>query len=406
MGIMDFIKQGVQEMMIARPDDKKNLVVWKHPENTIPTMSQLTVAADECVVFFRDGAQAGLLHTAGVGARHTLSTQNIPFLSRFVDSFTGANIFKTDLFFVTTRPMRENFGDSLGMVEDPALGIAATPRVFGQFAFQIADPVLFVTKYNGIRRNDSNDDVLKWVKGLLLQGVKQTVAWQLDTFAKESDPPEKGLLNLLSMQTELAERFVKNSPDLADIGVQLLQVGNFNINLGDEEYKELKAAQSELGEAKRAIRKKRDEARAKQFELDQRYSQDSRYVQNLAGGNFAGYAAGQAMLGAGEGMAKGGSEGGAGPMAQAAGLGAGFAMAQAMGQSMNTQAQHAPAAAPVAPGLVNCGACSASVPGGKFCAECGATLAPKPRFCASCGTKSTGEGKFCMNCGTAFGTAT
>ena len=48
-------------------------------------------------------------------------------------------------------------------------------------------------------------------------------------------------------------------------------------------------------------------AKAKQFELDQKYKQDERYVQNLAG-NFQNYAAGQAMIGAGQGMAAHGVE--------------------------------------------------------------------------------------------------
>ncbi|MDB4989873.1 MAG: hypothetical protein JWN04_5051, partial [Myxococcaceae bacterium] len=36
MGIFDFITNGVRELMIARPDDKKDLIVWKHPDPTIP----------------------------------------------------------------------------------------------------------------------------------------------------------------------------------------------------------------------------------------------------------------------------------------------------------------------------------------------------------------------------------
>ena len=41
-------------------------------------------------------------------------------------------------------------------------------------------------------------------------------------------------------------------------------------------------------------------AQQAQFALDQKYNQDARYVQNLAG-NYANYAAGQAMNGAGQG---------------------------------------------------------------------------------------------------------
>ena len=118
MGIMDFIQKGVQELAIARPEDKKQLLVFKWPDPTIPMFSQLTVNADEAAVFFRDGAVVGVLRTAGAGQRHTLSTQNLPFLSNFVDQFTGGRMFKTDLFFVTMRPIfGVKFGDDLGPVD-------------------------------------------------------------------------------------------------------------------------------------------------------------------------------------------------------------------------------------------------------------------------------------------------
>ena len=55
MGLMDFVKQGTKEMMIARPDHLKGEIIYKHPDQTIPFWSQLTVDADEGVVFFKDG---------------------------------------------------------------------------------------------------------------------------------------------------------------------------------------------------------------------------------------------------------------------------------------------------------------------------------------------------------------
>ena len=35
MGVIDWFKRGVQEMMVARPDGAKSQVVWKHPDPTI-----------------------------------------------------------------------------------------------------------------------------------------------------------------------------------------------------------------------------------------------------------------------------------------------------------------------------------------------------------------------------------
>ena len=76
MGVIDWFKRGVGEMMVARPDDAKSQVVWKHPDPTIPMKAQLTVEADERAVFFRDGK---VVKTLGPG-RHTLETSNLPFL--------------------------------------------------------------------------------------------------------------------------------------------------------------------------------------------------------------------------------------------------------------------------------------------------------------------------------------
>ena len=81
MGVMDFFKRGVREMMIARPDEAKAQVVWKHPDPTIPMKSQLTVEADEKAVFFKDGKVVATLEAG----RHTLDSANLPFLSNLVD---------------------------------------------------------------------------------------------------------------------------------------------------------------------------------------------------------------------------------------------------------------------------------------------------------------------------------
>ena len=167
MGIFDFIKSGVREMMIARPDDKKDLLVYKHPDPTIPMYAQLTVDADEAAVFFRDGTIVGVLRSAGVGQRHTLSAENIPFLSSMIDKATGANIFVTDLFFVTTRPVYDQqFGGELGVIEDPLLGEMITPRIFGTFSFQIVEPVAFITQFWGLQKAGTNEEVLPWINGL------------------------------------------------------------------------------------------------------------------------------------------------------------------------------------------------------------------------------------------------
>lgn len=401
MGIMDFIKGGVGEMMIARPDDSKGQLVFKHPETTIPKHSQLTIDADDAAVFFRDGSVVGTLRTAGVGQRHTLTSENIPFLGRVIDKFTGGDVYITDLYFVTMRPIyNQRFGGELGLMEDPMLGEMVTPRIYGTYAFQIVEPERFIVKYMGLGGQRSNEDLLRWVSGLFMNGIKTVLGQVLIS-------EQKSMLELMPLQQLLAQRMAALAPDLAEVGCRIAQLGEFNINLDDADEHRLRQAQSEIGAAKRAARvasigisEAEAKARQRQLELDQRFMNDARYVSQLAG-SYGQYAAGQAMIGAGAGMAEGGSDGGS--MGSGAALGVGLGVAQVMAQQLSSGAGTAGAAPAPPDGRTTCAACSANVPQGRFCAECGAALASRLRFCSACGAQGTSTAKFCQACGTAFG---
>src|SRR5690242_10758285 len=143
MGIMDFVKGGVREMMIARPDNLKGLAVYKHPDQNVPMYSQLTVDSDECAVFFKDGRVVGIL-PAG---RHTLQTQNIPFLNSIITNYTGGQVFISEIFFVSTVPFRVPFGGAVGVMRDPQLKCLVNPRIFGEMSIVITDPVQFIVGY-------------------------------------------------------------------------------------------------------------------------------------------------------------------------------------------------------------------------------------------------------------------
>ncbi|AKT40722.1 SPFH domain-containing protein [Chondromyces crocatus] len=318
MGILDFVKSGVREMMIARPDALKHLIVYKHPDQNIPFWSQLTVDSDECALFFKDGRYVGHLPPG----RHTLQSQNIPFLNNLVNKFTGGDVFIAEVFFVKTQPVRGlPFGGPLESMEDPILYEFVTPRIFGEFSLVVVDPVRFVIGYHGQAAGaNDNDVILSWIKGKFFMSVKTVIA---QTCAQQ----QKSLLNLGGMSMELAARIVQSAPNLEEIGVRVLEIGNFNINFAAEDQKLLREANKSRGEARRGVGIAADQARAKQFELDQKFGQDARYTQMAGGWNQ--YAAGQAMLGAGEGMAKGGGDAGV------AGLGAQMAVGVGMAHMMN-----------------------------------------------------------------------
>lgn len=317
MGIMDFVKGGVREMMIARPDHLKPLIVYKHPDQNIPFWSQLTVDSDECAVFFKDGRYVGHLPPG----RHTLQTQNIPFLNNIVNKFTGGDVFIAEIFFVKMQPIRGiPFGGPLESMEDPILFEFVTPRIFGEFALVVVDPVRFIIGYHGqMSGSQDNDQILSWVKGKFFLSVK-TVIGQLCV------QQQKSLLNMAGMSMEIAGRIQQSAPNLEEIGIKILEIGNFNINFSAEDKQMLQEANKKRAEARRSVGITADTTRAKQMEMDQKYQNDQRYTQMAGGWNQ--YAAGAAMMGAGEGMAKGGANAGVAQLGAQAAIGVG--MAQAM----------------------------------------------------------------------------
>lgn len=372
MGVIDWFKRGVGEMMVARPDDAKPHVVWKHPDPTIPMKAQLTVEADERAVFFRDGR---VVKVIGPG-RHTLDTANLPFLSNLVDSFTGGDVLIAEVFFVNVREHTGvKFGGRIGHVEDPKSGVPVETMVHGEFAFQVTDPERLIVGLVGMGRAQSYQ-VRSWMKEQVLKVVRDRIA---ELIVKNRWP----LLDVTSgAYTEEVELDVLKGLDqhVKSYGIRIVRLGNFVTAIDEQDAANLK-----------------------------RLYTDAAYLKTVGGVDaYQRFAAGKAMIGAGEGMAQGGGgggEGGAGGgLLGGAGLGVGFGMAQMLVRD----SRGGETLAPAAPGVV-CGSCGASVAAGRFCAACGQALAQRAPeaagggFCAGCGAPLAPGARFCGQCGRARG---
>lgn len=359
MGVMDWLKRGVGELMIARPDEAKTQVVWKHPDPTIPMKSQLTVESDERCVFFRDGK---VVATLGPG-RHTLDSANLPFLSNLVDSFTGGRVFIAEVFFVSvTEQVGQKFGGRIGNVEDPKSGVPVETMVHGEFAFRVSDPERLIVGLVGMG-GGAPLQVAAWMREQVLKVIRDRIA---ELVVKNKWP----LLDVTSgAYTEEIEADVLAGvgSHCAPYGLVIPRLGNFVVAIADADALNLKKLYT-----------------------------DAAYVRAVGGvDNFQRFAAGKAMLGAGEGMAKGGGDGGSGGgLLGGAGLGVGLGLAQQMMQAPR------PAAGEPASAKVTCGKCGAQVAAGKFCGACGEAMAALPSsFCAGCGSALAADARFCGACG-------
>ncbi len=373
MGIVDFVTGGAKRMMIARPDSAKSQVVYKHPDQTFPFWSQLTVDSDEVCLFFKDGQFKGQL-SAG---RHTLDTQNIPFLNNIVDRFTGGNVYISELFFVTTSPIyNEGFGGPVGSMRDPELDLRVNPRVFGSYSFRVADPTRFIFEFWRQRAGDS-EVAMQWIRDQLVMGVRTT----LTRLIKSGDLT---MMDLGTAGPDVARAVVQNCPDLAGIGLQILEIAKLNINLSEEDQSRVDEFQDQIVQAKVEARKAKiavarveAEAQARQIALDQDFANRMRYANQMDMGRYQQYAAAEATLGMGEGLAHAGpgSAGAAGAqMVAGMGLAAGLAAGARPFTPPSPQGYVVGSANPAGQAPVFCSGCGSPV-AGKFCSNCGQPLA-------------------------------
>jgi membrane protease subunit (stomatin/prohibitin family) len=321
---------------IAVPDDRKNQIVYKWQDNSIRRFTRAIVDADEEALFLNQGQVIGTLEPG----QHQIDADELPFLGAFIDRLSGGNAYRAELFFVGTREYTgQRFGGRIDDVKDPQTGLIVTLRVFGDYSLRVLDPVKVVTVLTGTVDVTDNGAITDWLSDQLLKVMRSQITTQI---LRNGWP----VLGLSAYMAEIEPPALTATNQVLDTyGLAIVRMGNFDVNLSEEDEDSLK-----------------------------RLAKDTAYSQ-MAGG-FQQYAAGEALLGAGEGMAKGG--GAAGGAILATGLGVGQ---QAAGQVAVPPAGAA-GPAPAAPS-----ADAASAAGGRahFCAGCGAALPESARFCPSCG---------------------
>jgi membrane protease subunit (stomatin/prohibitin family) len=345
-----FFKKGVREMMIARPDEAKEFIIYKHPDETVPFGSQLTVDADEVAVFFRDGRVHGLVQPG----RFTMQSYNIPFLSNLVDSFTGGNLFKAEVYFVLTREFPNlKFGGKIGAVEDPKSGVPVVTMVHGSFSIKVQDAPRLIIGLAGMAKND-NEGFLNWFREQTLKVIRDR------------------------------------------IGVKVMKLGNFVISIADEDRENLKKLYTDAAYVRMA-------GGVQQY---QQFAGGKALMgagDGMAKGGGAGDGGGAVMGGAGLGVGFGLAQMMGQQMQQQSkqpgGPQGGFAQPPG-GYPQPSSPQ--PGAAAAAAALVVCPGCGKQVAPGKFCAECGKPLAEGKKFCPKCGAEVKPASKFCSECGTKF----
>ena len=365
---MGFIKSNVSRQYIAVPDEAKNQILYKWPDENIRKFSTVIVEPDQMALFASRGVIIGALPPG----RHELDAAELPILGNLIDYFTGGDAYRAELYFVGTREYTGNrFGGRLDEVQDPVSSLIVTLRAFGEYSLKVTDTAALILNLTGTINVSDNSAVTNWVNELLFKVLRQATTTRLVS----------GEWPILGLSVHLSEI---ESAALADAGSQLghyglsiVRMGNIDINLSDD-----------------------DNAKLKKFANDVAYSR-------LAG-SFQQAAAAEALQGAGEGMAKGGGA------VSSAFLGMGLG---AIGGAMATPAGPTPTSGfpgserGYAGGVAHegasisggaCAKCGQELrSGAKFCDGCGEpVLVASAHYCSECGQELRSGAKFCDGCGT------
>ncbi|WP_280422978.1 SPFH domain-containing protein [Nocardia carnea] len=372
---------------IAVPETGKKQLVYKWPDVNIRRYSRAIVNADQTALFVKSGHVLGVL---GPG-RHRIDADELPVLGALVDTLSGGNYYRAELYFVSTREFAGvKFGGRLADIADPVSEQILTLRVFGEFALTVRDAEQLITSLAGSTDLHDPAGIESWSSDLLLKSMKIAVTRGVSS----GEWPVLGL----SGELPAIERAVLQQTNTAlyEYGLRVPRLGNFDITLAPEDADRLK-----------------------------RLAKDVTYIR-LAG-DFRQYAAGEMALGAGQGLATGhGHDGGflgaalginalqqSNPPAPGGrpaspwqhrehaeqptpqrGLPPGTGSAQLPGGSASGGSR-SEAAAPV------CTGCATVNPeGANFCVNCGIRFAPaQVPACRECGAQLLATAKFCASCG-------
>ena len=319
----------------------------EHGSGDIKMGAQLVVRENQAAIFFRDG-QA--LDVFGPG-RHTLSTQNLPIITRVLSLPWGfTSPFRAEVYFVNLKVftnMRWGTKDPVAF-KDSQLGLIRL-RAFGTFTLRVTQPSLFVNSLVGTNASYGTEQLEDYLREVVVARLNDYLGESVDTLI---ELPRHYDEMAVAVKTRLAEDVRKYGMELVDFYINRITP--------PEEVQRMIDERSGMGAV---------------GNLDQ----------------FLKFKAAKAM---GDAATSGAGGTAAAGMGVGLGAGVGMLLPGMLGKTFG--------ASPAANGTVTCAGCQTAVAAdSKFCPRCGRQLVAVARKCARCQADLPTDARFCPACGQA-----
>jgi membrane protease subunit (stomatin/prohibitin family) len=303
--------------------------------------AQLIVRESQAGVFFYNGKA----HDAFGAGRHTLTTANIPILTKILSIPWGlTSPLRAEVYFVNMKVfpnLKWGTKDPVAF-KDSQLGLIRL-RAFGMFNVRVTQPVLFINSLVGTDNTFPVDQLEAYLSSIIVSRLNDLFGDTLDS-----------IVNLPGRYDEMSEELVKRlQGDFAAFGLGLsaLYITSITPPLEVQKAIDDKSRLSLFDDLNKLVKMKTAMAMEKAAETR-----------------------GEAGVGLGMGL----------------GL---------MMPGIFSEANRSDASAPSSPSSTNCPDCKQSIPGdSRFCPYCGHNIVILER-CAQCGKNLPAHAKFCPRCG-------
>ncbi|MCM1195122.1 MAG: SPFH domain-containing protein [Corallococcus sp.] len=341
---MGFFKSQMWQVLEWK-DDSSDTIVYRFPMDgkEIMSGSQLTVRESQVAVFVNLGKIADVF---GPG-KYKLTTENLPILSGIGSIwYKGQSRFKAELYFINTKQFLDRkWGTSSPVtMRDNEFGMIRI-RAFGNYAFRVSEPTVFMKEFFGTRGLVSLKDIEGVLSNMLVSQMSDTIA--------ES---KISALDMAMNYQEFGSMIQDNARgDFSALGLTITAFTVVNISFPESVEKTI----------------------------------DERTNLGILSGQMGAYTQKKAADALGD-AAKNQS-------------GAGTVIGMGLGSFVNGTVAATANSSPVqtkSDGEKFCSECGAKIKANaKFCPECGAKLAANRSVCPSCGKEVSRAAKFCPECG-------
>ena len=167
---------GLRLEVIQFFDESNGSLVQRYPQEgsaDIKLGAQLIVQENQEAIFFRGGKALDLFHPG----RHTLTTANVPLLTRLLTIPWEKSPFQALVYFIGKQTfLDQKWGTPQPItLRDADFGMVRL-RSFGKFTFRVADSSILVDTLVGTQGKYTTDEVTSYLRDLIVSRLTEVVA--------------------------------------------------------------------------------------------------------------------------------------------------------------------------------------------------------------------------------------